>query len=207
MSLFASAFETSTAGPSSFTAPALGKSHKDGKKGQNKPKKRASLGGDGAQGKPDLRATEQNLAKLMKRVEAGDIKEKRGGGENMGGQGKGKGKGKGMGKKGGAGVESDDEVPAPPQSQKAGVHGQAREQGPKRKRDGEVSVSTPQKKAQLPPTPVAKQANGKGRVAPAELPLPHTIPKSELHSSAVADASLTDMQKSMQAKLEGARFR
>jgi ribosomal RNA-processing protein 8 len=192
MSLFASAFDTG-AGPSStpIAAPNLGKAHKDGK---NK-KKRTSLPNH------DLRATEANLAKLMKKVEAGDIKSKREGGESMGlgGEGPaGRGK-KGQGKANGAGHSIEADVEPTPAAQP---------DGKKRKRDslGGVNASphatTPNAKSETP----VKLKKGE-KPPPAELPLPHAIPKKDLHSEAVKDEKLTDMQRSMQAKLEGARFR
>lgn len=194
MSLFASAFDTG-AGPSNISSTALGKPHKDGKQ----KKKRPSTGGGGG-GQVDLRATEANLAKLMKKVEAGEVKGKHEGGENMGGSGKKSKKRKG--------------------DQDGGRQGQVEQtaceqEGGNKKRkqvNGSTVIPAPSPMKSKPTTTPKANKDGKSigkgeKPAPAELPLPHSIPKSQLHSDAVVDEKLTDMQKSMQAKLEGARFR
>lgn len=200
MSLFASAFD-SPAGPSTSTLSSvnLGKPHKDGK---NK-NKRSSLPGSAAgpkqgkrpqpNGQHDIRATEANLAKLMKKVEAGEVKGKREGGESMGGS---------RGKKGKGGDHSAN------QGQGEGERPLPGGGGKKRKRDPIVSGQAQESpKRAAPPTAGAAKVKKGDKPAPAELPLPHTIPKSDLHVESVKDEKLTDMQRSMQAKLEGARFR
>ena len=201
MSLFASAFDTG-AGPSNalLTSSALGKPHKDGKQQkhqqqqQPKQKKRSSLPNHG-QAKHENKETEANLAKLMKKVEAGEVKGKREGGESMGGGAKGQ-NGRGNG---GEQQEPDSTCAA----QQLGGKGKKRKRESMLTGAASASTSTPTKSKSEAPIKIKKGE----RPPPAELPLPHAIPKSDLHSEAVKDEKLTDMQRSMQAKLEGARFR
>lgn len=176
-------------------------------------RKRHSVGGD----KDDqVRATQVNLAKLMDKVDKGDFKEKdKSGRENLGQMGKkqrrdapkgGKEKG-GAGKQGGkfASNESkpktDDkkidkpkpvEATPPPKAKKAKPG--AAERKAKAAASGKPQQSKP-----------SASASG-SRPAPVELDLP-AEKKEKAPTSASADPSLTDMQRRMQSKLEGARFR
>jgi hypothetical protein len=78
---------------------------------------------------------------------------------------------------------------------------------PKGKQDGDRFSKPAARSGESPARPAtAGPAAGNSRPAPAELPLPHSIPASEL-SKPEGDEQLTDLQKGMRAKLEGARFR
>jgi ribosomal RNA-processing protein 8 len=194
MSLFPSAFDTSK--PLPFAgAPFYGTSvNNPGKR------KRPTTGG---QRDDQLRSTQANLEKLMSRVEKGGLKSKREGREAMGlGSGAGGGKSQKKDKKGvvaeRAGVHYGKERDA--------RHGAGPKEGTKRKRE-EQNVSFPKggQSKGFKPAKVASSSKT-GRPAPAELSLPHTISPAKT-SGASDDKSLTDLQKGMKVKLEGARFR
>lgn len=143
-------------------------------------RKRPSAGAKGGL----IKQTEVNLGKLMKKVESGDVKDKVQGTERMGG-------------------------------------GAKRQRNERRE---SIEVKRPQEKKPFKKetkTPVAKSqskdAVKKGKPAaspakvahdpllpPAVLPMPNiTVPKA----SHADEVELTDLQKSMRAKLDGARFR
>lgn len=193
MSLFASSFQDPSAGPSTLSAPTLGKAHKDG----NKKRKRASapFTGGGGTGSNRLQITESNFHKVMKKVEGGEVKEKGGEGFNMGstaGAGEKKGNGgkkvemKGKGARGRAEANASGSGGQGPPAKKSKAKEAAEKKQPEVQRE--------------------EKRTEDGKPAPAELPLPHNTPKSGKKGKS-GDSSLTDMQKGMQAKLEGARFR
>ena len=186
MSLFASAFESSgTAGPSAAISQSFG--------GKTKHKrKRPSQGGDAKD--DQLRATQVNLARLMQSVENGDVgakgamKNKRRdstGGEDQKGHIKGKTNDKGKAK---AATQEDSR---PVKKQKGGAKSQQhttegkqdkqRKAGEKSKGDDKPQTKRKAVEIPLPPSPVVKD-------------------KSDTKG-------MTNMQRDMKAKLEGARFR
>lgn len=179
MSLFPSAFETgassSRSGP--IAVPGAGK------------RKRSSLGKSDDQ----LRATEANLAKLMEKVERGEVREKSGN-EGIGHVQK---------KKKGKGSQPESQ---PVQKQKG--KGKVDVQNDKGKKNKDMPKSTPGKKPPKDtkdpkPSPKSQpkpQTKGKNKPAPVELPAPVTQPVE-------SDEPMTDMQRQMRTKLEGARFR
>jgi hypothetical protein len=205
MSLFATSFSTGEAGPSYQSTTAA-----PGKKSNTQKRKRPSIG-DGKDKDGQIKNTEANLQKLMKRVEAG------GGGEKKKGKGKGNGEGgetigfvgkkRVRGRKSGGVDEGDDEldmgmdmeVSTPKIKSKNGdknVGNDSPAPGKKQK----ANKSTPSEE-----TPQKAKSKGNGsKVEPAELPLPHTIRPDDKSDQ---DVGLTKMQRDMKAKLEGARFR
>lgn len=203
MSLFASSFQDPSAGPSTLSAPTLGKQHKDG----NKKRKRAAApftaaGGTGAN---RLKITESNFHKVMKKVEGGEVKEKGGDGLNMGDIGKGKKEKvkvemKGKGARGRA-LANATSGSSPVVARKVKELPVKAKGGEGKKKQVVVEESEDDEDVE---DHGGRLANGKP--APAELPLPHDMPKSGKKGKAGEDG-LTDMQRQMQAKLEGARFR
>ncbi|KAL1412931.1 25S rRNA (adenine645-N1)-methyltransferase [Vanrija albida] len=201
MSLFASAFD-SGAGPSRALSFGGSPAAKPG--GGNK-RKRPSLG----DGKADqLRATQVNLEKLMSRVERGDVKEKQGA-EGLGQLGKkAKGKGKGQEQKQQQQAKPKQQPKQQPKGPKAQPKPDASPKAKKAKHDGkhdgkrdggkQQKTSAPADKAAAPKAAAPKPKPNPNRPAPVELPLPEV---------ASTDDTLTDMQRAMKAKLEGARFR
>ncbi|WOO77324.1 Ribosomal RNA-processing protein 8 [Vanrija pseudolonga] len=192
MSLFASAFDSGApAGPSrplSFGgSPAT--------KAAGGKRKRPSLG----DGKADqLRATQVNLEKLMSRVDRGEVKEK------QGAEGLGQGAKKGKGAKGGKQQQqpAKQAKPQPKQQQQPKQKQQqpkpdASPKAKKAKHDG--GKQKPEGDKPKPKGDKPKPKANPNRPAPVELPLPEV--------ASAADDNLTDMQRAMKAKLEGARFR
>lgn len=198
MSLFASAFDSGAPGPSrplSFGGSPATKASGGGGAGK---RKRPSLG----DGKADqLRATQVNLEKLMSRVDRGEVKEKQGA-EGLG-QGAKKGKG-GKGKQ-----QQQPAKPQPKQQQQPKQKQQPKQQqqpkpdaspkAKKAKHDGGKQKPESDKPKPKGDKPKPKAAANPNRPAPVELPLPEV--------ASAADDNLTDMQRAMKAKLEGARFR
>ncbi|WWD04935.1 hypothetical protein V865_003006 [Kwoniella europaea PYCC6329] len=181
MSLFPSVFEGSAAGPSKSLTSAFAKPSKN-----NNKRKRPSLGGHHDESL--LKSTQANLEKLMSKLEKGDIKEKIGT-ESMGGSSKKK--------KGNAHVElkKGSKVVETPK-------GKDRSQIPQ-------NQSTPGSSKKEKSTPKNQQQpnkKSKEKSDPVELPIPPVSSSSE-GKIKVGGENLTDMQKNMQAKLEGARFR
>ncbi|WWC96167.1 hypothetical protein V866_003034 [Kwoniella sp. B9012] len=181
MSLFPSAFEGSAAEPSTSLTSAFAKPAKN-----NNKRKRPSTGGHHDESL--LKSTQANLEKLMSKLEKGDVKEKVGT-ESMGGSSKKK--------KGDAHVElkKGSKVEETPK-------GKDRSQVPQHQFTPGLSKkekSTP--KNQQQPKKRIKEKSG-----PVELPIP-TVSSSSEGKIKVGGENLTDMQKNMQAKLEGARFR
>lgn len=188
MSLFPSAFDAGLPGPSKTAS--LGNPTGASKR------KRASLGGKEDQ----LRSTTANLSKLMDKLDRGEIKEKIGR-ESLGQMGKKR-------------KSAFDDEPAPSPRGKQGKQQHAGGKGGKPQQN-QPKKQQQQQQNQPKSTPTkGKQAEGgkgkdnksksksKGdRPAPVELPMPE-IPTAE-----VSDAGLTDMQRQMRSKLEGARFR
>nr|XP_019045566.1 hypothetical protein I302_05956 [Kwoniella bestiolae CBS 10118]OCF24496.1 hypothetical protein I302_05956 [Kwoniella bestiolae CBS 10118] len=179
MSLFPSSFEGSTAGPSTSLTSAFSKPSKN----NNNKRKRPSTGGHHDANL--LKSTQANLEKLMNKLEKGDVKEKVGS-ESMGGSSKKK--------RGNHAVEI----------QKGKV------ETPKGKEKNQnKDRPTPALSKNEKPTPknekTPKQKN-KAKNVPIELPI---LPMSSSTEGKikVGGENLTDMQKNMQAKLEGARFR
>lgn len=186
MSLFTSAFNSSTAAGPSFTPPSKGQS------GQKK-RKRPSAGGNDESSHADkngqLRSTQANLQKLMKRVDGFSAPSKSGG-ENMGSIKKNKKKGKKEEHR------SDPvEMISPAKSSPASFKGK------KAKSDKSEAVAPATSRVHSSGDKASKSQ--KGQIEPAELPLPHNIKTSESSES----EGLTKMQRDMKAKLEGARFR
>ncbi|OCF54846.1 hypothetical protein L486_07501 [Kwoniella mangroviensis CBS 10435] len=181
MSLFPSAFEGSAAGPSTSLTSAFAKPSKN-----NNKRKRPSTGGHHDESL--LKSTQANLEKLMSKLEKGDVKEKLGT-ESMGGSSKKK--------KGNAHVESkkgSKVVDTPKGKEKSHIVQRQSTPGSSKK-----EKSTP--KPQQQPKNKSKEKSG-----PVELPIP-PVSSSPEGKIKVGGENLTDMQKNMQAKLEGARFR
>lgn len=198
MSLFPSAFDgPSSSRTSTIAVPNAGK------------RKRASLGKD-----DQLRATQANLAKLMDKVERGDVKEKSGT-ENLGHVQKKKKEAKGEGKgyseavkkgKGSAAPKGNERKPASEQKSKP-----AQRDTPKpraKAQPKETPKAKPKPKANDTPkkSPKANEPKAKGRPSPSNSkPAPFQLPTPVVET--VDDSDLTDMQRQMRTKLEGARFR
>ncbi|OCF72872.1 hypothetical protein I204_06101 [Kwoniella mangroviensis CBS 8886] len=181
MSLFPSAFEGSAAGPSTSLTSAFAKPSKN-----NNKRKRPSTGGHHDESL--LKSTQANLEKLMSKLEKGDVKEKLGT-ESMGGSSKKK--------KGNAHVESkkgSKVVDTPKGKEKSHIVQRQSTPGSSKK---EKSTPNPQQQ----PKNKSKEKSG-----PVELPIP-PVSSSPEGKIKVGGENLTDMQKNMQAKLEGARFR
>ena len=166
MSLFPSAFDIASAGPSStvFTALPTAKPNK---------RKRPSL----AKGERDhqLRATQANLEKLMNKVEKGAVREKGHGSDAMG-------------------------LPSQTKTKK------------KKKTDGHPNETRdPIKKEKSREPRVTHQRpnpKDKNKSASAKAPLPpQNIRAADPDLAEGGEEGLTDMQKGMKVKLEGARFR
>lgn len=191
MSLFASAFDT---GSGASGSRPLGGSP------AGKKRKRPSLGS----GKEDqLRATQANLAKLMARVEEGAAD--KGGKEALGDLSSVKSKGKGKNKKGGAGgAGSDEDEPAP---KRAAPHAKAKgakakgAKGTKWAESDDASGSGANNVAVAPSARFSGAKAARGKPEPFDLPMPF-MPKKKDEGD-----GLTDMQRGMKTKLEGARFR
>lgn len=187
MSLFSSAFNSSAGAGPSFSAPAKGQS------GQKKRKRPSTDGKDDishVDKDGQLRSTQANLQKLMKRVDAFSAPSREGG-ENMGAIKKKKNKGK----KEHSRVEMD----TPRKSSPAAI--KAKNSREERALHSSATTSSPKVK---PRESKPLKESGAG-VEPAELPLPHKI-KTQAHDSG-EEEGLTKMQRDMKAKLEGARFR
>jgi ribosomal RNA-processing protein 8 len=186
MSLFPSAFDTGLPSTSSSKPLTLGGGGAGGKR--KRPSMTNTAGKD-----EQLRATQVNLAKLMDRVDRGDFTDKdRSGREAMGHMGKKKAK-----------KSHDAPAPAPPTGNKGK---KAENKGPKPAAKVEPSPKVEKKKkgkppAETPPSTKAPKNKGKGKLAPVELDLELPTPKAD------PSDGLTDMQRKMQTKLEGARFR
>lgn len=199
MSLFASSFQDPSSGPSKLSAPTLGKPHKDG----NKKRKRASASftSGGGSGANKLKITESNFHKIMKKVEGGELKEKGGEGFNMGATKSVGGKEKPKVEMKGKGARNRAMANAESGASPAGKMKEAKKAETKPKAENGKKRKEPERDEEEEAPRTAS-----GKPAPAELPLPHDVTKSSRKSKS-ADSSLTDMQKGMQAKLEGARFR
>lgn len=145
-------------------------------------RKRPSAGAKGGL----IKQTEVNLGKLMKKVESGDVKDKLQGTERMGGQKRQRGERK-----------PDLKDRKPESRGKPDMKGK-----PERKQD--KAVKSPAAKERTAPRPGPSLAKHDPLLPPAVLPMPNiTVPKA----SHADEAELTDLQKSMRAKLDGARFR
>jgi ribosomal RNA-processing protein 8 len=197
MSLFATSFSTGEAGPSYQSTSTPG----TGKKTNTQKRKRPSLG-DGKDGQ--IKNTEANLQKLMKRVEGGERKKGKGKGNGEGGETIGfVGKKRVRGRKSG-GVDEGDEMDMDMEVSTPNIKS--------KNKNGDKNVGTdspaPGKKQKAnkstPSEETPQKAKGGSKVEPAELPLPHTIRPDDKSDQA---EGLTKMQRDMKAKLEGARFR
>lgn len=179
MSLFTSAFDNGSSGPS-FRP--LGGSPAGGNK-----RKRPSTGGKEDQ----LKATQANLAKLMARVEDGVA-------DKGSKQGLGEMPKKRKGKKGKKSQDSDsDDEPAP-----------KRQAPPAKKKakgtkwtDENASGSGANSVAVTPSARFTGAKAARGKPEPFDLPMPKVEKKKD------EGEGLTDMQRGMKTKLEGARFR
>lgn len=217
MSLFPSAFDT--AASTSFTAS-------PSQSGPSQPKsqkrKRPSSGGLGSGGAKNdqLRSTQANLEKLMSRVEKGQVGAKAEGREEMGlGAGKGKKQKKNQGAERRAERVEDRSAHGGRPGHGHGRDGHGREEmkgrkpfeGTQRPRQDHGKETRPKAQTQVgAPSSSVQPAHSKaGKPAPAELPLPHAISpgKGKKAVDSEDSAGLTDMQKNMRTKLEGARFR
>jgi hypothetical protein len=218
MSLFPSAFDT--AASTSFTASPL-------QSGPSQPKsqkrKRPSAGGVGSGGgkNDQLRSTQANLEKLMSRVEKGQVGTKAEGREEMGlGAGKGKKQKKNQGTERRAERVEDRHAHGGRPGHGHGRDGHGREEmkgrkpfeGTQRPRQDHGKETRPKAQNQVGAVSSSVKpahSNQAGKPAPAELPLPHAISpgKGKKAVDSEDSAGLTDMQKNMRTKLEGARFR
>ncbi|WRT67716.1 uncharacterized protein IL334_004688 [Kwoniella shivajii] len=181
MSLFPSSFESSSAGPSNSTLSS--------KHSKNTKRKRPSTGAH--HDEQLLKSTQANLEKLMSRLDKGDLKEKAGT-ENMGVSGK----------KRKANNERNQERFDTPKGEKKNRAGSAHNSAKK-------DMPTPRMDKQSPKKSKKNNDNQhpkSNKKAPVELPLP-TLAKSEGKINVGGEGNLTDLQKNMQSKLEGARFR
>jgi ribosomal RNA-processing protein 8 len=171
---------------SAFGSPAAASSRPTASPAGGKKRKRPSTGKD-----EQLRATQVNLAKLMEKVDAG-LPDK-GGKEQIGG---------GLGKKGkGKKKAEEEDEPAPKKAK--GKKGKNEPKGPKTKwaESGDASGSGANNVAVAPSARFAGAKAARGKPEPFDLPMP-VVPKAEKK-----DDGLTDMQRGMKTKLEGARFR
>ena len=145
-------------------------------------RKRPSAGAKGGL----IKQTEVNLGKLMKKVENGDVKDKVQGTERMGGGGK---RQKNDRRESVEVKRPQEKKPFKKESKGPQVKSQPKDVAKKGKAG---AVSSPAKATHDPLLP------------PAVLPMPNiTVPKA----SHADEVELTDLQKSMRAKLDGARFR
>ncbi|KAK4685385.1 hypothetical protein P7C73_g4766, partial [Tremellales sp. Uapishka_1] len=176
MSLFSSAFN---AGASASSTPSSSKPQKR--------KRPASLGGPGPSGKNDqVRSTQVNLEKLLGKI--------------------GKHKVEGREEMGFIGGKKNKKADKYPSSKGPQMHPDRQVQTSNVKSTSEAAPSKKPRKEE--PESSSSKVNShsiSNRPAPAELPLPHPIPSSELTSD--GNEALTDLQKGMRAKLDGARFR
>lgn len=150
-----------------------------------KKRKRPSSGGKEDQ----LLATEANLAKLMVRVDAG-LPDK-GGKEKIGG---------GLSKKG-KNKKEEEEEPAPQKKAKGRKEPKGKASKTKWAETDDASRSGANTVAVAPSARFAGAKAVRGKPEPFDLPMP-AMPKAEKK-----DDGLTDMQRGMKTKLEGARFR
>ena len=203
MSLFASAFDpTPGAGPStSYASKSLSSTPR---------RKRSATGGDVDR----LKATQANLEKLMRGVEKGDAlqrRERSDGREEMGHPASGKKRKQQNGEvlrphvhSKGAKVVKGDYKSHPVKAQSAKVHQES--QALPRRPNGHTKASDKGKFPVKQGQPLKPTIQAKNRTPPAKLPVPHSRSTSEV-TQRLEEKGLTEMQKGMKSKLEGARFR
>lgn len=199
MSLFASAFDTAGSFSRQIVHSSPEKPHK---------RKRPNSQKGNIDRSTQLQATQANLEKLMSKVEKGNARGTREGKEAMGVPGKMKRE-----------KQRDRAIVTPKNDSRPEFVKKAKRNLPTAtaqiKQDTLKPAVVSSSKGQTPVQADMRGSSGtKGeklgrtsRPAPAELPLPHSIPTKHFTSSTPDEEGLTDMQKRMKAKLEGARFR
>lgn len=186
MSLFPSAFESGV----SKISPALASAGKGGKKANKR--KRSDVHTDLGQAQ-QVKQADANFEKLMKKFEGGEPLGKEEGKEGMGLMGKKKNK-----KNKSRQVDDEDVVDSI--SKAKGNKPKSNQAKPNQAAKQDLIDTPPPKKSRVDRfTPGSKPE-------PVQLPIP-TPPSKGTKLKVGGEGNLTEMQKNMQSKLEGARFR
>ncbi|KJE04427.1 ribosomal RNA-processing protein 8 [Cryptococcus gattii NT-10] len=186
MSLFPSAFESGV----SKISPALASAGKGGKKANKR--KRSDVHTDLGQAQ-QVKQADANFEKLMKKFEGGEPLGKEEGKEGMGLMGKKKNK-----KNKSRQVDDEDVVDSIPKAK--GNKPKSNQAKPNQAAKQDLIDTPPPKKSKVDRfTPGSKPE-------PVQLPIP-TPPSKGTKLKVGGEGNLTEMQKNMQSKLEGARFR
>jgi ribosomal RNA-processing protein 8 len=200
MSLFTSAFASSTAGPSYSSVTSVS----NGAKGNKR--KRPSSGNGNGNDEELRRQAQANLEKLMKKVDTGKAISKKDGNEPMGVMSK---KPKKNGRDSLGGLEGNG-TPSGKSKSKSGTTPQksssSTPNGKKSNKPVAEDAAPPTSSSKVNKYPAGSTPSS-SKLAPAELPLPHSFHANDLSESNESEEGLTKLQKGMKAKLEGARFR
>ncbi|OXC69480.1 hypothetical protein AYX13_02041 [Cryptococcus neoformans] len=191
MSLFPSAFETGVA----KIAPALASAGKGGQKANKRKRSDAHAGLGQAQ---QVKQADANFEKLMRKFEGGGTIGKEEGKESMGIVGKKKNK-----KNKSRRVDDEEIVDSTPKAK-----GDKPKPTPK-SNQAKLNQAAKQNQTDLPPSKKLKidKITVGSKPEPVQLPIPIPAPSKGTKLKVGGEGDLTEMQKNMQAKLEGARFR
>lgn len=193
MSLFPSAFESGV----SKISPTLASAGKGGKKTNKRKHSDANAGLGQAQ---QVKQADANFEKLMRKFEGGEAIGKEEGKESMGVVGKKRNK------KNKSRQVNDEEI----------VHSTPRAKGDKPKPkptpksdQAKLNQAAKQNQTDTPPSKKSKadKITPGFKPEPVQLPIPIPPPSKGTKLKVGGEGNLTEMQKDMQAKLEGARFR
>lgn len=187
MSLFPSAFESGV----SKISPLLASAGKGGKKANKR--KRSDVHTDLGQAQ-QVKQADANFEKLMKKFEGGEPLGKEEGKGGMGLVGKKKNK-----KNKSRQVDDEDVVDSIPKAN--GNKSKSNQAKPNQAaKQDRIDIPPPKKSKVDKITPSSKPE-------PVQLPIPTPPPSKGTKLKVGGEGNLTEMQKNMQAKLEGARFR
>lgn len=191
MSLFPSAFESGVA----KIAPALASAGKGGQKANKRKRSDAHAGLGQAQ---QVKQADANFEKLMRKFEGGGTIGKEEGKESMGIVGKKKNKENKSRR-----VDDEEIVDSTPRAK-----GDKPKPTPK-SNQAKLNQAAKQNQTDLPPSKKLKvdKITAGSKPEPVQLPIPIPAPSKGTKLKVGGEGDLTDMQKNMQAKLEGARFR